>query len=134
MGVRRSRLRAFAVCAAALFAVMVPAACGDDDDDGAGGSSGGGGGGGTIALLLPETKTRGWAEQDRRKFERGVKGVCSDCQVVYSNANQDPAKQQQQAEAAIRKGAKVIVISAVDVASAGSIVQRVKQSDVKVIA
>jgi D-xylose transport system substrate-binding protein len=134
MGDRRSRLRAFAVCAAALFAVMVPAACGDDDDDGGGGSSGGGGGGGTIALLLPETKTTRYEEQDKPNFERRVKELCSDCEVIYANANQDPAKQQQQAEAAITKGAKVIVISAVDVASAGSIVQRAKQSDVKVIA
>jgi D-xylose transport system substrate-binding protein len=134
MGDRRSRLRAFAVCAAALFAVMVPAACGDDDDDGGGASSGGGGGGGTIALLLPETKTTRYEEQDKPNFERRVKELCSDCEVIYANANQDPAKQQQQAEAAITKGAKVIVISAVDVASAGSIVQRAKQSDVKVIA
>jgi D-xylose transport system substrate-binding protein len=134
MGVRRSRLRAFGVCAAALFAVMVPAACGDDDDDGGGGGSSGGDGSGTIALLLPETKTTRYEEQDRPNFERRVKELCSGCQVIYSNANQDPAKQQQQAEAAITKGAKVIVISAVDVASAGSIVQRAKQSDVKVIA
>jgi D-xylose transport system substrate-binding protein len=54
--------------------------------------------------------------------------------VIYANANQDPAKQQQQAEAAITQGAKVIVISAVDVASAATIVERAKQSDVAVIA
>src|SRR3954451_9433557 len=100
------------------------------------GSSGGGSNekGGTIALLLPETKTTRYEEQDRPNFTRRVKELCADCQVLYSNANQDPAKQQQQAEAAITKGAKVIVISAVDVASAGSVVQRAKQSDVKVIA
>ena len=93
-----------------------------------------GGGGGTIALLLPETKTTRYEEQDRPNFERRVKELCKDCEVIYSNANQDPAKQQQQAEAAITQGAKVIVISAVDVASAGAIVQRAAQSDVKVIA
>lgn len=129
---RRSRLRAFAVGAAVLFAVAVPAACGDDDDGGGGDS--GGGGGGKIALLLPETKTTRYEEQDRPNFERHVKELCSDCEVLYSNADQDPAKQQQQAEAAITQGAKVIVISAVDVASAGAIVERAKQSDVKVIA
>jgi D-xylose transport system substrate-binding protein len=127
---RRSRLTAFAVCAAVLLAVAVLAACGDDDD----GGSSGGGGGGKIALLLPETKTTRYEEQDRPNFERRVRELCSDCEVLYSNANQDPAKQQQQAEAAITQGAKVIVISAVDVASAGAIVQRAKQSDVKVIA
>ena len=108
-------------------------ACGDDDD-GSGGGDGGGGGGGTIALLLPETKTTRYEEQDRPNFERRVKELCADCEVIYANANQDPAKQQQQAEAAITQGAKVIVISAVDVASAGAIVERAKQSDVAVIA
>ena len=129
---RRSVLRPLAVCVAVLFAVLVPAACGGDDDNG--GSGGGGGGGGKIALLLPETKTTRYEEQDKPNFERRVKELCKDCEVIYLNANQDPAKQQQQAEAAITKGAKVIVISAVDVASAGSIVQRAKQADVKVIA
>ena len=128
---RRSLLRALAACAAVSFAALAPAACGGDDDSG---GSDGGGGGGKIALLLPETKTTRYEEQDKPNFERRVKELCKDCQVIYLNANQDPAKQQQQAEAAITKGAKVIVISAVDVASAGSIVQRAKQSDVKVLA
>jgi D-xylose transport system substrate-binding protein len=127
---RRSGFQAFMVCVAVLFAGALLAACGDDDDGG--GSSGGGGG--KIALLLPETKTTRYEEQDKPNFERRVKELCGDCEVIYANANQDPARQQQQAEAAITKGAKVIVISAVDVASAGSIVQRAKQSDVKVIA
>jgi D-xylose transport system substrate-binding protein len=129
-----SRLRALAALTAAL-ALLTVSACGDDDDGGGGGGSGGGdGGGGKIALLLPETKTTRYEEQDRPNFERRVKELCADCEVIYANANQDPAKQQQQAEAAITQGAKVIVISAVDVASAATIVQRAKQSDVAVIA
>ena len=90
--------------------------------------------GGTIALLLPETKTTRYEEQDKPNFEKRVHEICKNCQVIYSNANQDPAKQQQQAEAAITKGAKVIVISAVDVESAGAIVRSAKQRGVKVIA
>jgi D-xylose transport system substrate-binding protein len=130
-----SWLRALVACMAALIIAAGLVACGDDDDSGDGGDSGSsGGGGGKIALLLPETKTTRYEEQDRPNFERRVKELCKDCEVIYSNANQDPAKQQQQAEAAITKGAKVIVISAVDVASAGAIVQRAAQSDVKVIA
>jgi D-xylose transport system substrate-binding protein len=127
----RSRAWALLAVAAALALVLGIAACGDDDDDGGGG---GGDGGGQIALLLPETKTTRYEEQDRPNFERRVKELCSDCEVIYANANQDPAKQQQQAEAAITQGAKVIVISAVDVKSAGAIVARARQSDVKVIA
>jgi D-xylose transport system substrate-binding protein len=131
---RRGRLTAFGAVIATLLAAMLLAACGDDDDDGGGGSGGGDGEGGQIAFLLPETKTTRYEEQDRPNFERRVKELCSSCEVLYSNANQDPAKQQQQAEAAITQGAKVIVISAVDVKSAATIVQRAKQSDVKVIA
>jgi D-xylose transport system substrate-binding protein len=127
----RSKLRALAAVAAALALTVGIAACGDDDDDGGGG---GGDGGGQIALLLPETKTTRYEEQDRPNFERRVTELCADCEVIYANANQDPAKQQQQAEAAITQGAKVIVISAVDVKSAAAIVTRAKQSDVAVIA
>jgi D-xylose transport system substrate-binding protein len=129
------RLRAFGACAATLLAAVAVAACGSDDDgDGGGGGGGGGGDGAAIALLLPETKTTRYERQDRPNFERRVRELCSGCDVIYANANQDPAKQQQQAEAAITKGAKAIAISSVDVKSAGAIVQRAKQSQVPVIA
>ena len=74
--------------------------------------------GGSIALLLPESKTARYESQDRPNFEKKVKELCSDCPIIYSNADQDAAKQQQQAEAAITKGAKVLVLDPVDAASA----------------
>src|SRR5215216_1762578 len=111
------------------LAVLAGVGCGGDDNGG-----GGGGGGGKVALLLPETKTTRYEEQDKPNFERHVRELCPDCKVIYSNANQDPAKQQQQAEAAITQGAKAIVISAVDVKSASAIVARANQSKVPVIA
>jgi D-xylose transport system substrate-binding protein len=120
----------------ALVGAMAFAACGDDDD---GGSSGGGGGGdggggsGSIALLLPESKTARYESQDRPNFERKAKELCADCEIIYSNADQDAAKQQQQAEAAITKGAKVLVLDPVDAASAGAIVNRAKQSQIPVV-
>jgi D-xylose transport system substrate-binding protein len=128
-GLARTASR-LAVAAAAV--VLLIAGCATTKDNG---NAGGGGGGGdkVIALLLPETKTTRYEAQDRPNFERRVKELCPDCKVLYSNADQDPAKQQDQAEAAITNGAKVIVISAVDVKSAGSIVQRAKQSQVGVI-
>jgi D-xylose transport system substrate-binding protein len=125
-----TRTGAVAVLAAVL--ALGAAACGGDD--GGGGGGGGDAKGAKIALLLPESKTTRYEQQDRPNFERRVKELCDSCEVIYANANQDPAKQQQQAEAAITKGAKVIVISAVDVASAASIVERAKQSDVAVVA
>ena len=119
----------------AALALLTISACGGDDDDGGGGGGGGGDGGSAkVAFLMPETKTTRYEEQDRPNFTRRVKELCSGCEVIYSNADQDPAKQQQQAEAAITQGAKVIVISSVDVKSAAAIVTRAKQSDVAVIA
>jgi D-xylose transport system substrate-binding protein len=128
-----TRLATAAAAVSALLAAGLLSACGTNDE----GSSDSGGGGGkdaTIALLLPETKTTRYEQQDRSNFERRVKELCSGCKISYANADQDPAKQQQQAEAAITKGAKAIVISAVDVKSAGAIVQRARQAKVPVIA
>jgi D-xylose transport system substrate-binding protein len=62
-----------------------------------------------------------------------VKALCPDCQVIYSNADQDAAKQQNQAEAAITNGAKVLVLDPVDSASAVAIVVRAKQSKIPVV-
>jgi D-xylose transport system substrate-binding protein len=136
-GGQMSRFRLLAVIAALVGAMALTlAACGDDDDDDGGGGGGGGGdggGGGSIALLLPESKTARYESQDRPNFEKKVKELCSDCPIIYSNADQDAAKQQQQAEAAITKGAKVLVLDPVDAASAGAIVNRAKQSDIPVI-
>jgi D-xylose transport system substrate-binding protein len=125
----------------AVFAALVGAmaltftACGDDDDDGGGGGSSGGGGGesGSIALLLPESKTARYESQDRPNFEAKAKELCPDCKIIYSNADQDAAKQQQQAEAAITNGAKVLVLDPVDAASAGAIVQNAKSRQIPVI-
>jgi D-xylose transport system substrate-binding protein len=132
-----SRFRLLAVIAAFVGVMALAlAACGGDDDGNGGSSSGGGGGGGgggSIALLLPESKTTRYESQDRPNFEKKVKELCSDCDILYSNADQDPSKQQQQAEAAITKGAKVLVLDPVDAASAGAIVNRAKQADIPVV-
>jgi D-xylose transport system substrate-binding protein len=123
--------RAALAALAALVLAGALAACGSDDNDSGGG--GGGGGGGKIALLLPETKTARYESQDRPLFQKKVKELCSDCEILYSNADQDASKQQQQAEAAITNGAKVLVLDPVDSASASGIVNRAKQSKIPVI-
>ena len=126
--------RWLAVAAAATLALGA-AACGGDDNNNSStsASSGGGGGGKKIALLLPESKTARYESQDRPNFERKLKELCPDCQVIYSNADQDAAKQQQQAEAAITNGANVLVLDPVDSASAAAMVNRAKQSKIPVI-
>ena len=122
-----------AALAAALAATGV-AACGGDDDNGGDKGGGGGGGGKQIALLLPETKTARYEAHDRPDFVAEVKKRCPDCEVLYSNAQQDANKQQAQAEAAITKGADVLVLDAVDAKAATGIVQRAKQADIPVLA
>jgi D-xylose transport system substrate-binding protein len=93
-----------------------------------------GGGSGTVALLLPENRTARYESQDRPLFEARMKALCPNCKVLYSNAEQDAAKQQAQAEAAITNGAKVLVVDAVDGRAAAAIVTRANQSKIPVIA
>jgi D-xylose transport system substrate-binding protein len=106
-----------------LALVVIAAGCG----------GGGGGGGKTIALLLPENHTPRYEAADRPDFEAKVKDLCSDCKILYSNAVQDAAKQQNQADAALTQGADVLVVDAVDAGSAGSIVTKAKAQGVPVV-
>ena len=130
--------KAAGLAAVAVLAIgLVAAGCGSSSNSSS--SSNGGGSstsdnkGGTIALLLPETKTTRYETQDKPLFEAKVKALCPNCKILYQNANQDPAQQQQQAEAALTQGAKVLVLDAVDAASAGAIVQKAKAQNVPVI-
>jgi D-xylose transport system substrate-binding protein len=126
------------VIAAAALTFGV-AACGSDDNNSSSGGSGStstaksGGSAKKIALLLPESKTARYESQDRPNFEAKLKALCPDCSIIYSNADQDASKQQQQAEAALTQGANVLVLDPVDSASAAAIVTRAAQSKVPVV-
>lgn len=87
-----------------------------------------------IALLLPEAKTARYETQDRPHFEAKVKALCSDCEVLYSNAAQDASKQQSQAEAALTNGARVLVLDPVDGTAARAIAEKARAAGAKVIA
>ena len=87
-----------------------------------------------IAFLLPESKTTRYEAKDRPYFEAKVRALCGDCQVLASNANQDGAQQQAQAEAALTNGASVLVVDAVDTASAVAIAIKAMGAKVPVIA
>jgi D-xylose transport system substrate-binding protein len=125
--IRRAVRLAVVVAAMTLLA----AACATTDDGGGGG--GGGGEAKKIALLLPETKTARYEAADRPLFEAKVKALCSDCEIIYSNADQKADEQQNQADAALTNGAKVMVLDPVDSASAASIVSKAKAQNVPVI-
>lgn len=138
----RRYVRILALIAAAILSTGALAACGSNDDDNGTTASGGaaatgsttGGTSGKIALLLPENKTARYESQDRPLFERKMREICPDCEVIYSNAEQDASKQQAQAEAAITNGARVLVLDPVDGRAAAAIATRAKQSDIGVIA
>ena len=126
--IRRAARLAVIVTAVSLLA----AACQTTDNDN-GGGGGSGGGDKKIALLLPETKTARYEAADRPLFEAKVKALCADCEIIYSNADQKADQQQNQADAALTNGAKVMVLDPVDSASAASIVAKAKSQSVPVI-
>jgi len=86
-----------------------------------------------IALLLPESKTTRYEAHDRPLFAHELSKVCPSCKLLYSNADQDSAKQQQQAEAAITNGARVLVLDPVDGEAAAAIVNKANSAGVKVL-
>src|SRR3954465_1307576 len=124
-----------AIATAGVAAALVLAACGGGNDNNNSSSSSGGGGGGakTIAFLLPENQPARYESQDRPLFEKKVKELCPDCKILYSNASQDAAKQQQQAEAALTQGVDVMVLDPVDGAAAAAIVNQANAKNVPVI-
>lgn len=90
-------------------------------------------GGNKIALLLPESQTARYEAADRPFFEKKLKELCPQAEIVYANANQVAADQQQQAEAALAKGVKVMVLDPVDGDSAGVIAKNAKAKNIAVI-
>ena len=127
-------IRSAAAAAALFLGLSGLAACGANDAQSGGDGGSGGSGGKTIALLLPESKTTRYEAFDRPLFEAKVKELCSDCTVDYYNADQDEAKQQQQVDSALSKGAKVIVLDPVNGAGAGGMVQTAQDAGATVIA
>jgi len=89
---------------------------------------------GKIALLLPETKTTRYETADRPDFEAKFKELCPDCEIIYSNANQDASLQLSQAQAALVNGAQVLVLDPVDSAAAAEIANQAAAQGVPVIA
>jgi D-xylose transport system substrate-binding protein len=121
-------------------AALVAAGCGSSNNNSSSssGSSGSkksssGGKASAVALLLPESKTTRYEAQDRPLFTKDFQSLCPKCKLIYSNADQDASKQQNQAEAAITQGAKVLVLDPVDGAAAAAIVNQAESQGVKVI-
>lgn len=87
-----------------------------------------------IALLLPETKTARYETQDLPNFKQRLNALgFAEQNLIYNNANQDAATQQQQAEAALTNGATVMVLDPVDSNAAAKIADLAKSKGVPVI-
>lgn len=132
-----------------IAVALLGAACGSSDtsSSSSGGSAGTGSGSassssssstaaaGKIALLLPESKTARYESADKPLFlaELQAKGY-NTSDLIYSNANQDATQQQNQADAAISNGAKVLVLDAVDTKAAAAIADKAKAAGIPVLA
>jgi D-xylose transport system substrate-binding protein len=129
----RRRVAMFLAATGAITLTL--AACGSTNNSTTSGSPGGGGStAGKIALLLPETKTTRYEAADKPYFLQQLQSLGYDTsQVIYSNANQDAALQQNQADAAITNGAKVLVLDPVDSASAASIANKAHTAGIPVV-
>jgi len=133
---RPALLRPLVLTGCALLALgILIAGCGSSSDTtgSSGGGGGGGGGSATIALLLPENETPRYETNDKPDFEKSVKEKCPECEVIYFNAGGDAEKQQSQGEAALTKGAEVLVLDPMDSKSAAAIAERANAQGVPVV-
>lgn len=127
----RAGKRVLTIAAGLALAAGTAVGCGGGDDQEQ--TSGSSKAPAKVALLLPEVKTARYEARDRPTFAKALEQECPDCELLYSNADQDAAKQQSQAEAALTNGAGVLVLDPVDSDAASAIVRRAKEQDVAVI-
>ena len=87
-----------------------------------------------VAMLLPENVNPRWESQDAFFFVEAMKDVAPDAAVEVFNANNDTATQQRQAEQALTRGAKVLVVIPIDGESAAIIADTAAEAGVPTIA
>ncbi len=87
-----------------------------------------------VALLLPENVTPRWEGSDKPTFIAALKKLVPGVQIDSLNALNSSSTQQSQAEAELTKGAKVLVVAAVDQKAAAVIVNEAHAKGVPVVA
>ena len=87
-----------------------------------------------VAMLLPENVNPRWESQDAAFFVKHMKDMASNIQVEVFNANNDTAAQQRQAEQALSRGAKVLVVIPIDGEAAAIIADMAADEGVPTIA
>jgi D-xylose transport system substrate-binding protein len=92
-------------------------------------------GSGKIAILLPENTTARYESQDLPLIKAKLAALGFDVanNLIYSNAQQNAADQQSQAEAAITNGASVLVLDPVDASAAAVITDEAKAKNIPVV-
>ena len=88
----------------------------------------------TVAFLMPDQASTRYEQHDYPGFQAAMKKLCADCKVIYQNANGNVALQQQQFNAVIAQGAKLVVLDPVDSSAAAALVEIAQSQGVKVIA
>jgi D-xylose transport system substrate-binding protein len=96
------------------------------------GCGGGGEDGSKVAFLLPKESPL-YKSNHRQAFDKAVEEKCDGCEVLYSNADNEPSKQQKQAEAALADGAEVLVVDPVDPKAAAAIAAKASAQKVPVV-
>ena len=87
-----------------------------------------------VALLLPDTSSPRFQNQDLPLFQTKLQSLCPDCAVLYRNAAGDAATQRQQADAAMAAGANAVVLDPVDASTGFAIATSAAQHHVPVVA
>ncbi len=128
----RKLTRAMALTAVAALAL---AGCGRDDSSDSGGSGGGSGekfpGDSLIGVSLPQKTSENWVlAENLFKTDLGSAGFKADVQF----ANGGVSEQQNQIQSMVTKGAKVIVVGAIDGSQLGTQIKAAKDAGAVVIA
>lgn len=87
-----------------------------------------------VALLWPENVTPRWEGNDKPTITKALKKLIPGVQVDSLNALNKPATQQSQAEAELAKGAKVLIVAAIDGKAFGAVAKKAAAQGAKVIA
>lgn len=87
-----------------------------------------------VVMLLPENVNARWESQDAFFFQKAMKQLAPDVNVEIFNANNDTATQQRQAEQALTRGAKVLVVIPIDGEAAAIIADDAEEAGVPAIA
>lgn len=120
--------------AVAAIAALALTGCGRSDNNSSGGASGGAGGfeqNSSIGVALPQKTSENWVLAEKL-FNDGLNGAGFKADVQFANGG--VSEQQNQISAMVTKGAKVIIVGAIDGSQLGTQLKQAKDAGATVIA